>query len=444
VLNKSIQISFYLSSFCILVLFICSCNDKKAVSKPTGKKVEIVRENGRFSFYRNGKPFLVKGAVGNSYLAELAACGGNTISSWDTGHFQSILNEANQYNIAVMAGLDIPNSEYVTFYDDEKKTNELVEKYQFIVRKYKNHPALLAWSLGNELRMPISATSSSFYKTYNRLLKMIHMEDPNHPVTTTIINYQKSSILNINWKIRDLDFISINTYNRLKDLPQQLSLLKYIWNGPFLISEWSPNGGWEARTTVWQAPLENTSTKKAEQYAYFYKEWMPVKNSRFLGSLAFYWGSRHEYTPTWYSIYGDDGVPTEVKETLSDCWKDTISKHKAVKLKFMLIDSLGGHENIILRPGNSHTARILLDGTPEHEDSLLYHWEIIKEDWAHWGHTYNNFSRPTPIYGLLSDSTVQNPVFLCPKKEGPYRIFVTVYNSKGYCATANTPFYVVD
>lgn len=433
-----------LKIFIALSCFIAfvSCNEK--TGKPAGNRtVEIKKENGRYTFYRNGKPFFVKGAVGNTHLDELVAAGGNTISSWDTMHFENIFNDAAKHNIAVVAGLDVPSGEYDMFYEDEKKTTALFENYKFIVRKFKNHPALLAWSLGNELQMPFSSNSSAFYKTYNRILKMIHTEDPNHPVTTTIINYQKGSIININWKIRDLDFISINTYNRLKDIPHQLSILKYIWNGPFMISEWSPNGGWESKTTVWQAPIENTSTKKAEQYRSFYKQLMPVNNSRFLGSLVFYWGNRHEYTHTWYSIFSEEGVPTEVKEALYDCWRDTITNHQSVKVKYMLIDSLGAKDNIILRPGSEHEANLVLDGSLA-GDSLRYHWEIKKEDWSHWGHTYNNFIKPVSETGLLADSSVQNTRFLVPKKEGPYRIFVTAYNQKGFCATANTPFYVVE
>lgn len=432
--------------FCsVIILYACSCNENKIPGKATGnKKVEIIKENGKFTLYRNGQPFLIKGAVGNGRVAELAACGGNTISLWDTLRFEQIFNEAAKHNIAVIAGLDIPGGENDAFYSDAQKTDELFARYSYIVKKYKKHPSLLAWILGNELKMPFSANSSSFYKTYNRLLDMIHEQDPDHPVTTTIINYQKGSILNINWKIRNLDFISINTYNRLKEVPQQLSLVSSIWNGPFMISEWSPNGGWESKNTLWEAPLENTSTKKAEQYNSFYKKYMPLNNNRFLGSLAFFWGNRHEYTPTWYSIFDSGGSPTEIAETLSDCWNDTVTKHQAVKVKFMLIDSLGGQNNIILSPGTRHAAQIFLDSIYPASDSLRYTWAIKKEDWTHWGHTYKNFTAPAAEQGLLSDSTIKNPSFICPDKEGPYRIFVTVYNSKGYCATANTPFYIVD
>jgi hypothetical protein len=194
---------------------------------------------------------------------------------------------------------------------------------------------------------------------------------------------------------------------------------------------------------VWGAPLENTSTKKAEQYYHFYKTYMPLDEPRFLGSLAFYWGTREEYTHTWYSVYDEDSTATEVKEALADCWKGVATKHQAVQIQYMMIDSMGARDNIILSPGSKHIAKLLLaDGQPG--DSLRYSWEILKEDWFNWGRTWHYFKRPGAEQGLIADSTAQNTPFVCPKKEGPYRIFINVYNKKGYCSTANTPFYVVN
>ncbi len=431
--------TFILFSSCVLLL---SCN-KKPEQTARQKKVEIKKEDGGYKMYKDGKPFFIKGAVGHTHISDLAASGGNTMLIWDTSLIEKTLQEAAANNVSVIVGLDVPSGELTNWYTDEVKVNKMFTAYENIVNRYKAHPALLAWGLGNELIMPISSNSSHFYKTYNRFLNMIHEQDPDHPVTTTIINYQKQSILNIRWKIRGLDFISINTYAKIKEIRWKLKQLKLIWNGPFMLSEWNPNGGWEAETTVWGAPLENTSTKKAEQYYDYYKIYMPHENPRFLGSLAFYWGSRQEYTHTWYSVYGEDGVPTEVKEGLSDCWNGKQTTHKSVKLQYMLIDSMGAKENIILSPGSTHTARLLLaDGHAG--DSLRYSWEIIKEDWFNWGRTWHYFKRPAALQGLVADSTLQNTTFICPKKEGPYRIFINVYDKNGYCATANTPFYVVN
>lgn len=407
------------------------------------RKVSIRQESGRYSFFKSGKPFLVKGGAGYTNIKELAECGGNTIICWDTAKLESTLRQADQYNVAVIIGIDIPGVDNTEFYNDKKNIENYFNAYKNIVVRFKDHPSLLAWCLGNELIMPFSFTNILFYKSYNRLLSMIHDIDPDHPVSTAVMNIPKRNIINMQWRIPALDFICVNTYNKLKLIEQELNKIKMVWNGPYLVGEWAPNGGWEAALTTWDAPIENTSTKKAEQYYELFNKYMPVNDSRFLGSLAFYWGNRQEYTHTWYSVFNENGIPTEIKEVLKDCWTGKLTHHTAPGVQYMLVDSLGAFDNIIVNCGSQHNASILME-PGQTADSLRYQWEILKEDWYYWGKTWDNFKRPATLSGLIKDSTIQYCSFVAPKMEGPYRVYVTVYNSKGYCATANTPIYVVE
>jgi Beta-galactosidase/beta-glucuronidase len=421
--------------------FLIACHHPPAITGAP-KKVEVKKAEGVFRIYKNGKPFLIKGGSGFTHLRELAACGGNTIRTWDTTHLQSILDEAHHYGLAAIVGLDLPVSTLLDeFYCNKQKTDSVYSAYQSIVRRFKNHPALLVWCLGNEIDFPYRPRFAAFYKTFNRLVAMIHEEDPDHPVTTTLTNFQKRNIVNIKLKVRGLDFISINTFNPLKTLEKDLQHFKWFWDGPYLITEWSPEGGWETQVVKWLAPIENTSTKKAELFRDFYQNYLPHKDPRFLGSLAFYWGWKEEYTHSWFSIFNEDGTPTEIVETLRDCWRDTVTHHQAVQLQYMLLDGKGAADNILLSPGSTHQASLLL-APGEHSDSLCFHWEIIREDW--WGHKKSHWTKPPAEQGLLIDSTTLQVAFRSPLKEGPYRIFVTAFNAKGFCATANTPFYVVE
>ena len=442
---KKLLIYIVLSAFFILFLsayFFYSNNGNQLQSKLTGqRKVFISKQNGQYSFYKNGKPFIVKGGGGSSFLQELAFSGGNTIMCWDTSSIDKVLKDAAKFNIAVIIGLDVPGTDQIDFYKDEKQADKVYNLYSIIVNKHKDNPALLAWCLGNELAMKTSFKTISFFKSYNKLLRMIHRTDPQHPVATAVMDVPKMKLSGLQYTIPGLDFISINTYNGLKVLDAKLDDINFFWSGPYIVGEWAPNGGWEATKTNWQAPIENTSTKKAEQFADLYKIHMPLKSGRYLGSLAFYWGTRQEYTHTWYSVFSNDKVPNEITETLKDCWHDTITNHLSPKLSFMLVDSLGSADNIIFTPGTPHKASILLDmWSPK--DTLHYKWQILKEDWQTWNSTWNYFKQIPPEPGLFKDSTMQHPAFITPAKNGPYRIYVTVYNSKGYCATANTPFYV--
>lgn len=427
----------------LATLFYKERGPKKSPALKGLGKVAIKEKNGQFSIYKDNQPFLVKGGVGFTHIKELAECGGNTLTCWDTAALENALREASLYHVYVIIGLDIPDGQNLEFYNDKKNASALFNAYSGIVNKYRDHPAVLAYCLGNELTFPFTFTSTSFYKTYDRLLAMINNIDPQHPVGTSTMNVATKNILNIRWRLPGLDFICINTYNRIKTIGQDLDKIKLFWNGPYLVSEWSPDGGWEANNTTWGAPIENTSTKRAEKFYEFYKNYMPLNDPRFLGSVAFYWGSRVEYTYTWYSVFNDDGSPTEIKEVLNNCWTDTITTHQSPLIQYMLIDSLGANDNIILSAGSTHKAAVLLqDHQPD--DSLHYYWKVLEEDWQNWGKSWKNFKKPKPVAALVPDSTLPAGNFTAPVKEGPYRIFVTVYNSKGYCATSNTPIYVVE
>jgi hypothetical protein len=422
---------------------LVACNNHPPTTKTgSSKKVEIRKENGVYRLYKNGQPFFVKGGAGYTHLQELAACGGNTIRTWDTVRLMAILEEARHYNLSVIVGLDLPESGLLEFYNDPEKVEQLYTAYRSIIRRFRGHPSLLAWCAGNELDFPYRLKYDPFYKALNKMITMIHNEDHDHPVTSTLANFEKRSIVNIKTKVSGLDFISINTFNSLKTLRKDLSRFKWFWNGPYMVTEWSPEGGWETdHTTNWQAPIENTSTMRADLIAEFYQTWLPRDDRRFLGSLVFYWGSKEEFTHTWFSIFNETGMPTEVMEVMRDCWNDTVTRHQAVKIKNMLLDERSGPDNILVAPGSAHQASVLLP-PGEINKGLHFTWEIIKEDW--FGDKNPNRKKPAPETGLIRDSTAQQVAFSVPLKEGPYRIFVTVTDAKGFCATANTPFYVVE
>lgn len=418
----------------IIVLLYINRGPQNTSTYTGPRKVSIEKKNGRYGFYKDGKPFLVKGAAGSDHIKELWESGANTIMVWDTAKLESVFREAEKYQLAVIVGLDIPPVD-TGFYDNQKNVSDLYNACISIVSRYKDNSCLLAWCLGNEVVLPFSLTPGLFYRAYNRILDRIHTIDPNHPVTTTMINVLKRDVLTLRWRIPALDFYSINTYNSLKILEQILKKDKLFWDGPYLITEWGPRGGWEAPLTAWKAPVEYSSTAKAQLFYEFYTKYMPFKDPRFMGSVVFYWGQRQEYTQSWFSIFDKNGNPNEIKEALSDCWKDTVTSHLSPKIKSLLIDNMDDGNNIIITSGSKHSAALLMQSS-EPLDSLKYKWELYREDW--------NYPKGPPAEaGLFADSTLAVTDFKAPKNEGPYRVFVSVYNSKGYFATANIPIYVV-
>ena len=269
---------------------------------------------------------------------------------------------------------------------------------------------------------------------------MIHRDDPDHPVTTTMINFQRKTIFNLKMRT-NVDIISFNIFGKIESLSQELKDFSWFWKGPYLLTEWGVDGPWDGTAeTVWGAKIEQTSTKKAEQYYARYKDKMPVNDHRLLGSFIFYWGQKQETTHTWFSIFDEAGNKTEAVDAAEAIWKGKPLVSPAPQINYMLLDSKGAKDDIFLRSNEKSTAEVFMLNSDAKIKRIV--WEIYPEDWYKINNV-NNIKKPLLITGLIEETKDLKVIFNTPLKEGPYRIFATIYDDKGYVATCNTPFYVL-
>lgn len=434
-LRRFIRLLQVLTGFTFLFFFIhCPTT---TTSPHNNRKVFIQKEGKQYVLYRNGRPFVVRGASGYTNLEKLSQIGGNTIRTWDTVNLANILDEAQRNNLAVIVGLPMPGSAYLDyFYKDTAKVQALFLALQHTVKQYKGHPALLMWCLGNELGFNAGIGYSPFYKAFNNLLDMIHTVDPDHPVTSTMANFNVLQTMLIQLRVNNLDLISFNTFGKLKILNSKLRLYRWCWNGPYLVTEWGAYGPWEVNNTAWGAPIENTSTKKAEHYRNMYGM-LPLNDPRFLGALVFYWGQKQETTPTWFSMFDEQGAGSQAVSVIQELWGGHPVNVKPPLIRYMLLNSKGAADNIMVMPDSLQAAEVLMEGAVP--DNLVYHWEVMQEDWFHELGKNTQRVLDTVITGRNTKC-----VFRAPLKEGPYRIYVKVLDGQGHFATANTPFYVVE
>jgi hypothetical protein len=437
---KFLYLKSRLSLF-ILALCLITCTQDKIRTSLGGRRVCIKKVGAKFVVFKDGKPFLIKGASGFTHLGVLKRTGGNTIRVWDTLGLRAILDSADRYQLSVIVGLPMPASENMDgFYNDDVKTKDHIRKIALIVNEFKNRPSLLFWCIGNELAFPYKPKYRRFYKTLNDIVSLIHTNDPDHPVTTTLISVQPKNIFNIKFRT-DIDFLSFNLFGGFKTFSEDIKKVKWFWTGPFLITEWGIEGPWSADIqNAWGSYVEATSTKKAEQYLEVYEKYMPLNDPGFLGSLVFYWGQKQEYTPTWFSFFDEKGMKTEVVNTMEEIWTGKKTILHAPSLNYMLIDNKGAMDNIFLKPNANATGKLLL--AQQDSLNLSYHWHLYKEDWHKPNGVFSE-KKPKELANLLIQNTGKEINFKVPYKEGPYRLFVSVYNKQGFLATANTPFYVI-
>lgn len=422
-----------------LFLICCACRGPK--NNPLGT-VHISTQGNNYILYRNGKSFLIKGAAGFGNIRQLKEAGGNTLRIWDTAHIDSILKLANQNGIAVIVGLPIPNNDNMNaFYNNDVKVKAQLDGYRKFIDRYKDNPAVLLWCLGNEVDFPFKPKYNAFYRAYNALVDMIHQEDPNHPVTTTMINFRPRYVFNISYRT-NIDVISFNIFGEIKNFETNRQKVSWWWKGPFIISEWGIDGPWQGHEqTAWAAYVEPTSTKKAEQYIDVYQKYMPVKDSGFFGSLVFLWGQKQETTPTWFSLFDEASNKSETVNALQYLWTGKWPAQHAPAVNYMLLNEKGARDNIILKADTTAQAKVFLTNTAQHSN-LRFEWVILPEDWFKKGQFINNTTPMKPVKGLFTSVENDVAIFKTPEKEGPYRIFVKIKDDNGYFATANTPFYV--
>lgn len=393
-----------------------------------------------YQLIRNGEPFFIQGAGGESNFRELAEIGGNTIRFFNTTNLKNKLDEAHEYNLAVIVEIYLPayNKSYYS-YDDEDENLMLIQKVRDLVYEHKDHPALLIWNLGNEINYPVVIRKNNFIKTFNELVSLIQDVDPNHPVSTSIIGVGRKTISSIYIHSPEIDLISFNTFGNTRFIKSHLAQTSFLFGSrPYFFSEYGPNGPWESSTTSWGAPIEETSTVKSERIRTRFETINGIDDGAGVGSLMFYWGNKLERTHTWFSLF-KDGYKSESIIVIESMWNKSDNTWDEGRIDYMLVNDKRAHENVIFAPGELSHAEIFFHNN--YNDSVRIEWEIYPEAWYSDTNevVLNNYE---PIDSFINFENSKT-TFHAPIKEGPYRIFAYIYNKDGFFATTNTPFYVL-
>ena len=435
-----------ISLIILVIIFTLSCKQNENVN-PGNKSVYIQKTSCGYELIRNGKPFYIRGAGGSSNFGELAELGGNTLRFYDTIQIKKKLDEAHKNNLAVI--IDIPIPQYhkkYDYYSDKQKNDVLKENVRSLVSGLKDHPALLMWNLGNELYYPfVLLKKNNFIRTFNELVDVIKTEDPNHPVSTAVAGVGRFSSVSIYLNSPNLDLLAYNIFGDTPSLFSKLKQISYICGKkPYYISEFGADGPWESRMTSWLSPIEDSSTKKTEQIKERYLFIERNKSAECLGTLLFYWGNKHERTYTWFSLFMEDKKHESLK-TIEHLWKGTDNRDSEIGLEYLLLHGKGSADNIIFEPNLLKNSEVVFkNGNPV---DVQIKWEIYPEAWSWpwWLEQDTSKMAFSPIRRMerFVGFDDNKATFLTPEKDGAYRIFAYVFDSGGYFATANIPFYIL-
>jgi hypothetical protein len=444
------NIRIFSALFISLLFFNLGCfktTEEKKPAQQTEEKaspvnLELINKNDEFGLLLNGEPFTIKGA-GLEFGSQenLAEHGANTFRTWRTENGketgQEVLDRAQKNGLYVVMGLEIARERHGFDYNDSLAVAKQFEEVKKEILKYKDHPALIIWGIGNELNL--RATNPKVWNAVNQISEYIHKVDTNHLTTTSLAGIDKKLADQIKERAPDLDLLSIQMYGDLINLPIRME--DAGWDGPFMVTEWGATGHWEVQKTEWGAPIENNSTVKANFYLERYKKAIEPFPNHCLGSFVFLWGQKQERTPTWYGIFLESGEETESVDVMHYIWNGQWPENRTPQVKNLLLEEKTAPDNIKLASGGTFSASaeiIDLDGDP-----VQYTWDIKPESTdLQDGGDFEKTPKSMPELILKSeDGKVQ---FKAPEKPGAYRLFVYGFDQKGHAAHANIPFFVTE
>lgn len=408
--------------------------------KPQIIKTELRKEEGNWVMYRNDTPYFLKGACsggGGAVLWDnLRELGGNTMRIYAVdNNTKDVLEMAQANGITVMMGLSLAGQNGFD-YKDKAKCSKLIEDTKAKVRKYKNHPAVLAWAIGNEIIS--TGSSAEMLKCMNDLSEMIHEEDANHPtlIVTAGITVPLANI--IAEQIPDIDFLGINYYAAISLIYDVMA--KSSFKKPYVVTEWGVNGPWEVATTPWGIAVEPSSKEKAENFKNRYANHIVSHPDLCLGSYAFLWGQKTEGSPIWFGL-SFNGEMTESVDELSKAWTGTYPTNRAPSVVESAINGIIPKKECIIskEEDNIYTHKI----TDPDGDKIIVEYLIRPENTTDGLVDDSNHSL-SHLPGIIYDESLNSCKlrFNASHNGKAFRLYVFVRDGKGRIATEVRPLKV--
>ena len=393
--------------------------------------VKITGAPEKWTLLRGNQPYFIKGVGGEASWEMLAKLGGNSVRTWGHEKLSAQLDLAEKLGLTVTAGIWLGQVRQGFNWADAKSLIKQRETIRQTVLKHKDHPALLFWSLGNEME-DANGDNGAVWSEINNLARLVKSIDPNHPTMTVIAEMGGNKIQNIHALCPDIDIIGINSYAGAATVGERYQ--KLGGTKPYVLSEFGPPGIWEIKKDDAGAFREPTSTAKADFYRAAYSKSVLGQKGICLGSYAFMWGQKQEVTATWFSMLLKDGSRLAAVDTLSELWTGKMVPNRCPTIESMTL--IGNPSN---KPGTN--IQISLKTHDPENDPIQVVWEIFSDE-EEYGTGGDAEAAAMGIANSIVQANDNGALVRLPKDGGLYRVFATVRDNKGGAAIANIPFRV--
>ncbi len=412
---------------CLVLLVACL-----GVATASRAAVELVETAAGHELRVDGEPYVVRGVGGSASMELLVKAGGNTVRTWGVGpNTQAYLDQAHRHGIKVVLGIWLGHERHGFDYLDPQQVQQQFDQARDAVQRFKDHPALLMWSVGNEMETGLAGQAlDNMWDAVNDIGEMIQQLDPDHPTMCITADLNNNAVAAIRDRCPGIDIHGVNTYGGAPNLPQ-----RYAQAGgtkPYMLTEFGPLGIWEFSPNDFGAHVEPTSTEKTRFYRESHEAVM-ADTGKCLGTFAFLWGHKQEVTYTWFGMILPDGSKLAAVDTMSQLWTGEPMDNlcPAIETFELATDRV--------QPGGQVTAS-LKTSDPEN-DTLAVAWTVLAEG-AEFKIGGDAEEAPDEFADAVVESAVDSATVNAPQQAGIYRLFVTVRDGHGGAAVANLPFLV--
>ena len=295
------------------------------------------------------------------------------------------------------------------------------------VKRIKDHPALLTYTLGNEMELG-QPDPVEMWQFINRLAKKVKEIDPNHPVGTVVADIWKEKADHMIKYADALDFIGFNSYGGATSVGKRWRELG--GKKPYILTEYGPKGAGECGKAPNGLPLEWTSTYKAKWYNDVYEQTILADKGKYcLGGYVFTWGHKNEGSPTWFGTMLPDGTKLEVVRTLAEKWGKKVA-NRCPQITEMKVSNDAPAE------GASFTASV--SAKDPDGDMLTWMWTVVDEA-SFYGEAGLGLAMPEGWDESIVAGQGTPKVTVKLPGGGNYRLYAYCFDGKGNAAYANWP-----
>lgn len=370
-------------------------------------------------WYRGSSPLTRRQIEQDFHL--IKKMGANTIRRYRSDVFdRNVLRIAQEKDLKVLFGFEIHA-------DQIKNPSYLKDKKARIlqaVHDYKQHPAVLAWNLGNETWSQIRAYTHQpdrfrlqtlYLQFIESLIQDIKGIDPHHPVMLSLDGGKTlpAALSAYAKACPSLDLIGVNALYE-EHLSRVDSFMHiHLPHLPYLITEFGPDGYWDRQLSRLDSiPYlqEPSSYEKAKQYIQKWKTYIKPGPPQLAGGIAHAWRDVQEGTSTWFGLIDREDRRKPAFYSLQSIWTGKISSLPMQDLYISPPDPLWYRRPIL---------PFYVVGPDVRRTDLTFEWYLQEEQLDQ-----------VPLYEIAVGKGRKVEITV-PSDDRPYRLYLYVSDQRG-------------